>query len=1069
MPDYACHEMRDPNPPPPLLKQRELQKIALFVALSFFCLGLPRVVTNVTAFTLFLDTFGAAQLPYTYLGAAALAPLVGAGYLWLQRRVSFWALLFVAMAFDIVALCVAWIGLQTPSAHWLIALLTVWVEVEWMIAGLVFWGLAERMFTLRDAKRLFGIISAGEPAAVIVGGFAIPLLLNSSLATPDLVLVSALAMGVGIWIVLTTRAQFGADLAVEHSSEEEPSGFQVLGGFGQYQSYVNLIFLMVLLAEIAHFVIDNAFYALAEHHYAEKEALASFIAVFFAASGVINLLCNLFVSGPVLRRYGVGVAMLSLPGLVIIFGTLATLAATLLESSAGFFMLMAAIKLIDESVRNGVYTTGFLMVYQPLPAELRTRAHAASGSYVEQIAAGIAGLGLLGLNLLLGFGALELCIFALLLAIAWAWTAQHQFVRYREALGQAMAKRRLGAGALSLHNETSIALLEQQLHSHDAAQVIFALGLLQTHAPHRLTGAIHTTLHHPDAEVRRQGLRLAEKAALTTLAPAIDSLIEQENEPEVLVQALCAFAATDEDQAFDRLVGFLTHPDPLLRAGAIIGLMRHCGIDGALAAADAFQALRTENSKAGQHAIGFLLEELASRQFYRPLMYCIVSDNRLAQRAALRAARRVHAAPLRPALLRALRWRHVGHAAAVALVHAGDSILPALAALQNDPTTDSSTRTRVAWLLGRIGSPAASVQLWQQLCTHDLNARLAVAQALEFVKYVALGEQAATVWAEIQAAVAVAALLEQGASLVGQGERLELLRAACHQTRQRERNRLFLLLALVLPRDKVTHLAWHYNRGSEEERAYALEMLDTLLPTAQKKMVLGLLDTVGRRAHTPTHLRQFINQLDSTTIPCSAWIHSCALYAGMQDGILPEPNTLQRWARSPEPTLLAIAQAALKPSTERITGIMLTIEKVMLLRQVAIFSNVSHHFLADIADALVELTVQPGQTIMREGENSNCLYVIFKGDFALSRQGQPLGQLGPLEVFGELAVLDPAPSTETVTALCEGLLLSLDHEHLEDLMAESIEIAHGFIQMLCRQVRQTKGLATLPSVANRAD
>lgn len=1041
---------------------REHRKIALFVALSFLCLGLPRVTTNATAFALFLDTFGAANLPYTYLGAAVLAPVIGAGYLWLQRRVSFWTLILCALAFDIVSLSVAWIGLQMPFAKVLIALLTVWVEVEWMIAGLVFWGLAERMFTLRDAKRLFGVISSGEPAAVIVGGFAIPLLLTF-MGTRDLVLVSAAAMGLGMVMVLATRTRFGADLAEGHGGDDdEPSGFRVLGGFGRYQPYVNLIFVMVLLAEIAHFVIDNAFYDLAEHRYEDKEALASFIGVFFAASGVVNLLCNVFVSGWVLRRHGVGVAMLSLPGLIIAAGLLAMGAAMLSGPGLAFFFLMASIKLIDEAVRNGVYTTGFLTVYQPLPPELRTRAHAASGSYVEQIAAGVAGMTLLGLNLALGFGAYELCAFAVLISVAWAWTARRQFTRYLEVLGQAISRRRLGSGELTLDSDASVELVEQRLAGKDAGEAIYALSLIETHAPQRLADAVRTLLAHPGADARREALRAAENAGLTELAGEIDAFIAAEGDPGVAAQALRALAAMDENRAMERLPGFLEHENPVLRAGAVSGLMRHCGIDGTLAAGEAFKSLLESPTLAGQQAASAMLEELASPQFYRPLIASIVSDNRIAQRAALRAARRVDAAPMRPALLGALRSRYVGRAAAAALVNAGDSVLPRLAELFDDAACDTGTRARVAWLLGRIGSTAALDLLWERLAAHGLEERLAVAQALGFARQSANEERAQAVWSEIEAARDIAAQLEAGAALAGGSERLEMLRTACREARSRERDRLFLLLAMVLPRDKVLQVAWRHARGVEEERAYALEVLDTLLPARRRSGVLRLLDAAAERTGAPASLDEFLARLDDAT-PCNAWVRCCALFAGMETGVLPPEPTMRRWSGSPEPALSATAHAALEPNSEGAAR-MLNIEKVMILRSVPIFSGVPNQFLADIADVLGEQEVEPGETVIREGEKGDRLYVIVNGSFEVSRKGRALTRLGPREVFGELAVLDPEPRAATVTAATEGLLFSLDHEHLDDLMAGSMEIAHGFIRMLCRRIRESNERAT-PVVA----
>jgi CRP-like cAMP-binding protein/HEAT repeat protein len=1010
---------------------REHRKIALFVALSFFCLGLPRVITNATAFALFLDTFGAARLPYTYLGAAALAPLIGAGYLWLNRRVSFWTLILSALAFDAIALGLAWIALQTPLARAAIALLAVWVEVEWMLAGLVFWGLAERMFTLRDAKRLFGLIGAGEPAAVIAGGFAIPLLLTL-IGARDLIIVSAVAMVVAAAVVLAVRSRFGADLATGHSEEDEPSGFKVLGGFGRYQSYVNLIFLMVVLAEIAHFVVDNAFYDVAEARYPEKDALASFIGVFFAVSGAVNLLCNVFVSGRLLRSHGVGTAMLSLPVLVGATGVLAIAAARGSGAGMAFFTLIALTKLIDEAVRNGIYTAGFLTVYQPLPPELRTRAHAASGSYVEQIAAGVAGLALLGLNLALGFGALELTMFAVVVSIAWAIVARRQFQRYLEVLGHAIAHRRLPSTGVSLDDEGSLAVAAQRLAAKEPGEAIYALSLIEAHAPHHLPGAVRKLLPHPSADVRREALRAAERAAPAELIGDIDAVIDDDKDEEVVAGAMRALAAIDEMRAMERLVPFLDHASAQLRRGAVTGLMRYCGIDGTLAAGETFKALLASPRKDERDVAGMILEELASPHFFRPLVANITSRDRAAQRSALRAARRVNVIQLRPVLLDALRSPHIGRGAAVALVNAGDAVLPQLIKLFDEERSDAGTRARIAWTLGRIGSPAALKALFDRLDRHGLDERLHVARALGHAKFLADPPQGRRVWAEIEAAQAVADLLETGVAVEGRDERVMLLRTTCHEAMVRERERLFLLLAMVLPRERVLQVAWRHGRASEELRAYAMELLDTLLPPRYKPLVLRLLgETPAARAAAAITADAFNDRIRSE-IPINAWIRSCAIYAAQND------------------------EEGLE---------MLTIERVMILRSVELFSDVPSQFLVDIAEVVGEHEIARGETVIREGEMGDKLYVVVHGTFEVTRGGQPIAVVGPRQVFGELAALDPEPRAATVTAATDGLLFSLEFEQIDELMAGSMEIAHGFIRMLCRRVRDTNARVTAVTAA----
>ena len=289
------------------------RKILLFVVLSFFCLGLPRVLTNTAAFTLFLQTFESRWLPLTYIGAAVASPAIGWMFIQLQRRLSFWALLQAALLTDLCVILALRAGLAQfdgEVGRALVMATAIWVEVEWMLAGLVFWGLAERMFTIREAKSLFGRIVAGEPAAVIAGGFAIPLFV-ALIGTADLLTVSAVSMAASLLLLLVVRRRYGADL---HEEEEEDEDTPV--SFGRYRRYVYLAFALAVMAETAHFFVDNAFYDRAETAFPDEGALASFIGFFFALSGAVTLVANVAVTGPVMRRFGLRTGLLLLPALL---------------------------------------------------------------------------------------------------------------------------------------------------------------------------------------------------------------------------------------------------------------------------------------------------------------------------------------------------------------------------------------------------------------------------------------------------------------------------------------------------------------------------------------------------------------------------------------------------------------------------------------------------------------------------------------------------------------------------------------------------------------------------------
>jgi CRP/FNR family cyclic AMP-dependent transcriptional regulator len=97
-------------------------------------------------------------------------------------------------------------------------------------------------------------------------------------------------------------------------------------------------------------------------------------------------------------------------------------------------------------------------------------------------------------------------------------------------------------------------------------------------------------------------------------------------------------------------------------------------------------------------------------------------------------------------------------------------------------------------------------------------------------------------------------------------------------------------------------------------------------------------------------------------------------------------------------------------------------------------------------------TFQPRE-IIREGEIGDRLYVVVKGDYEVLKGGQVVATLVERSVFGEMALLDPEVRSATVRATREGLLLSLDHSTLEELMEGDVDLAQAFLKMLCGRLR----------------
>jgi len=138
---------------------------------------------------------------------------------------------------------------------------------------------------------------------------------------------------------------------------------------------------------------------------------------------------------------------------------------------------------------------------------------------------------------------------------------------------------------------------------------------------------------------------------------------------------------------------------------------------------------------------------------------------------------------------------------------------------------------------------------------------------------------------------------------------------------------------------------------------------------------------------------------------------------------------------------------------------LLTIEKVLILKSVKVFSSVPEAQLVDLATIVESIEYDAGELIVREGELGTSMYILANGRVRMFTADKDLGVLGSRAVFGELAALDPEPRAASVEALEDCTLLRLDGESLYDLMSGNKEVTRGIVHVLCDYARRNLALA----------
>lgn len=134
---------------------------------------------------------------------------------------------------------------------------------------------------------------------------------------------------------------------------------------------------------------------------------------------------------------------------------------------------------------------------------------------------------------------------------------------------------------------------------------------------------------------------------------------------------------------------------------------------------------------------------------------------------------------------------------------------------------------------------------------------------------------------------------------------------------------------------------------------------------------------------------------------------------------------------------------------------LLTIEKVMLLRNVPMFALTPDNSLAGVATEMGDLQVGAGEIIIEQDDIGATMYIVDEGEVAVEIHGKEVARLGSGEVVGELAALDPEPRTATVRAVTDCHLLFLDRDLLYELMSERLDVAQGVVRFLIRRYRSS--------------
>lgn len=163
--------------------------------------------------------------------------------------------------------------------------------------------------------------------------------------------------------------------------------------------------------------------------------------------------------------------------------------------------------------------------------------------------------------------------------------------------------------------------------------------------------------------------------------------------------------------------------------------------------------------------------------------------------------------------------------------------------------------------------------------------------------------------------------------------------------------------------------------------------------------------------------------------------------------------------KDPDPIVKSVAQEIFPPLAQLHDTSATAMNRLLLLRNLALFKNLTLDELFQIDRALSQRRVVAGETIYTEGSWGNNLYIIAEGKIKIVKQiddqQQEIKQLATGEYFGEIALFDEAPRWDGAIALEDSILFCLEKKRFISLISQRPHIILEICRFLSKRLRET--------------
>jgi HEAT repeat protein len=241
-----------------------------------------------------------------------------------------------------------------------------------------------------------------------------------------------------------------------------------------------------------------------------------------------------------------------------------------------------------------------------------------------------------------------------------------------------------------------------------------------------------------------------------------------------------------------------------------------------------------------------------------------------------------------------------------------------------------------------------------------------------------------------------------------------------------------------------------------QQRANALETLEAVGEPGVVRPLVALWDASPDRSIGAAPV---IAELVGDPDP---WLRACAAFAAASSSHI-DLSPIEDLATSdPDPLVREAATLTLKGGTLETLSTLSLLERVMFLRKVRLFEELSPADLKHVAEVTSEHAYPDGEVIAEQGEAGDEMHIVVTGEIRVvagpdGKGAAEIARRVPGEYVGEMAIISDEPRVASLVCAGPVRTLCLDRRSFERILRERPAASLAVMRVLCDRLRESQG------------